>query len=93
MMSALGAMRAIRIAGLAVGLDVSLIAHDDVFPYLSPENLVPAVTTTQSPIRAAGERIGEMALRLLQGEPPEALQEVWPVEFLVRASTGPCLTP
>jgi LacI family transcriptional regulator len=89
MMSALGAMRAIRIAGLALGDDVSLIAHDDVFPYLSPDNLVPALTTTQSPIRTAGERIGDMALRLLQGEKPEALQEVWPVDFVVRASTGP----
>ncbi len=89
MMSALGAMRAIRIAGLTVGGDISLVAHDDVFPYLSPENLVPALTTTQSPIRAAGARIGDMALRLLQGEAPEALQEVWPVDFLVRGSTGP----
>ncbi len=89
MMSALGAMRAIRIAGLAVGADVSLIAHDDVFPYLSPDNLVPALTTTQSPIRAAGERIGDMVLRLLQEEAPESLQEVWPVDFLIRGSTGP----
>ena len=75
--------------GLAVGRDVSLIAHDDVFPYLSPDNLVPALTTTQSPIRAAGERIGDMALRLLRREPPEALQEVWPVDFVIRGSTGP----
>ena len=89
MMSALGAMRAIRIAGLTVGEDVSLIAHDDVFPYLSPDNLVPAVTTTQSPIRAAGERIGDMALQLLQGEAVETLQEVWPVDFIIRGSTGP----
>jgi LacI family transcriptional regulator len=89
MMSALGAMRAIRIAGLTVGEGVSLIAHDDVFPYLSPDNLVPSVTTTQSPIRAAGERIGDMALRLLQGEAPETLQEVWPVDFRIRGSTGP----
>ena len=89
MMSALGAMRAIRVAGLAAGADVSLIAHDDVFPYLSPDNLVPALTTTQSPIRAAGERIGEMILRLSQGEKPEALQEVWPVDFILRGSTGP----
>ncbi|MGQ3210882.1 substrate-binding domain-containing protein [Shinella sp.] len=88
MMSALGAMRAIRVAGLRLGHDVSLIAHDDVFPYLSPENLVPSVTTTQSSIRAAGERIGEMTLRLLQGEPPEALQEVWQVDFVMRGSTG-----
>lgn len=89
MMSALGAMRAIRIAGLAVGDDVSLVAHDDVFPYLSPDNLVPPVTTTQSPIRTAGERIGDMVLRLLQGAAPEDLQEVWPVDFRIRGSTGP----
>jgi len=89
MMSALGAMRAIRVAGLSPGTDVAIVAHDDVFPYLSPENLVPAVTTTQSPIRAAGERIGDMAVRLLQGEPPETLQEVWPVELIVRDSTRP----
>ncbi|HSX76867.1 MAG TPA: substrate-binding domain-containing protein, partial [Shinella sp.] len=89
MMSALGAMRAIRIAGLGVGEDVSLIAHDDVFPYLSPDNLVPPVTTTQSPIRAAGARIGDMVLRLLRGEAPEALQEIWPVDFRIRGSTGP----
>jgi LacI family transcriptional regulator len=89
MMSALGAMRAIRNAGLIVGDDVSLIAHDDVFPYLSPDNLIPTLSTTRSPIRDAGARIGDMVLRLLQGEPPETLQEVWPVELVVRGSTGP----
>jgi LacI family transcriptional regulator len=88
-MSALGAMRAVRMAGRVVGHDVSLVAHDDVFPYLSPENLVPSLTTTQSPIRAAGERIGDMVLRLLQGEAPESMQEVWPVDFRIRGSTGP----
>ena len=89
MMSALGAMRAIRVAGLRVGDDISLIAHDDVFPYLSPENLVPPLSTTQSPIRAAGARIGDMVLRLLQGESAETLQEVWPVDLVIRGSTGP----
>src|SRR5690606_35255358 len=52
-MSALGAMRAIRVAGLTVGRDISLIAHGDVFPYRSPENLVPPLSTTRSPIRDA----------------------------------------
>ncbi|MCF3642709.1 substrate-binding domain-containing protein [Rhizobium sp. TRM95111] len=87
MMSALGAMRAVRIAGLSVGRDISLVAHDDVFPYLSPDNLVPTVSTTRSPMRAAGERMADMVLKLLQGTPPEALQEVWPVELVIRRST------
>lgn len=89
MMSALGAMRAIRIAGLTVGRDISLIAHDDVFPYLSPDNLVPTLTTTRSSIRAAGTRIAEMVLDLLQGTPAAQLREVWPVELVMRNSTAP----
>lgn len=88
MMSALGAMRAARVAGLAVGRDLSIIAHDDVFPYLSPENLVPAISTTRSPIREAGARIGDMALRLIAGAAPESLQDVWPVDLVIRQSTG-----
>ncbi|QRM56460.1 substrate-binding domain-containing protein [Sinorhizobium sp. BG8] len=93
MMSALGAMRAIRIAGLTLGDDISLIAHDDVFPYLSPENLVPTVSTTRSPIRDAGDRIGGLVSRLLRGEPADTLQEVWPVELVIRRSTGPAPRP
>ena len=89
MMSGLGAMRAIRVAGLTVGRDVSVIAHDDVFPYLSPENLVPTVSTTRSPIRDAGARIADMAMRLVAGARPETLQEVWPVDLVIRRSTAP----
>lgn len=88
MMSALGAMRAIRIAGLTVGEDISLIAHDDVFPYISPDHLVPTLSTTRSSIRAAGARIGEMVLEMLQGTPAENLREVWPVELVIRNSTA-----
>lgn len=88
MMSALGALRAIRIAGLKAGEDISLIAHDDVFPYISPENLVPTLSTTRSSIRAAGARIAEMLLDLLQGAAPESLREVWPVELVIRRSTA-----
>lgn len=88
MMSALGAMRAIRAAGLTAGEDVSLIAHDDVFAYLSPENLIPTLTTTRSSIRAAGTRIAELLLQRLKGRPAEELREVWPVELVIRRSTG-----
>jgi LacI family transcriptional regulator len=89
MMSALGAMRAVRTAGLAVGVDVSIIAHDDVFPYISPENMVPQISTTQSSMRAAGKRIGQMALQLIANQQTGLFQEVWPVELVVRQSTCP----
>lgn len=89
MMSALGVMRAIRSRGLQLGKDVSLIAHDDVFAYLSADNMVPAITTTRSSMRAAGFRIAELILQLVAGAPPASIHELWPVELVQRASTGP----
>jgi LacI family transcriptional regulator len=89
MMSALGAIRAIRSAGLELGPDISLIAHDDVFPYLSPDNMVPKISTTRSSMRAAGVRVGEMLLQLTSGKQSGFFEEVWPVELVVRETTCP----
>ena len=89
MMTALGVFRAIRLAGLELGKDVSMIAHDDVFPYLNADNMVPSMSTTRSSIRAAGNRVGDLILQLLAGKPPETIHELWPVELVLRESTGP----
>ena len=89
MMTALGVFRAIRAAGLELGRDVSMIAHDDVFPYLNADNMVPSMSTTRSSIRAAGERVGELLLQLLEGKPAGSIHELWPVELVLRESTGP----
>ena len=89
MMMALGAFRAIRAAGLTLGKDVSMIAHDDVFPFLNADRMVPAMSTTRSSIRAAGTRIAELVVELLGGREPESIHELWPVDLIVRASTGP----
>jgi LacI family transcriptional regulator len=89
MMMALGTYRAIRTAGLQVARDVSMIAHDDVFPVLNPERLMPPMSTTRSSIRAAGTRAAELAIDLLAGQSPEAIHELWPVDLVIRGSTGP----
>ncbi len=89
MMLAFGCLRVIRAAGLTLGRDVSLIAHDDVFPFLNADRMVPPLTTLRSPIRAAGTRVAGMIMDLLGGQAPETLQELWPVELVIRASTGP----
>jgi len=89
MMTALGVFRAIRTAGLTLGQDVSMIAHDDVFPYLNADNMVPSMSTTRSSIRAAGTRIAELVLQVLAGKPVEEIHELWPVELVLRESTGP----
>ena len=89
MMMSLGAFRAIRAAGLELGRDVSMIAHDDVFPFLNPDVMVPTMSTTRSSIRAAGTRVAELLHDLLAGCDPAAIHELWPVELIIRASTGP----
>lgn len=89
MMMALGAFRAIRAAGLTLGKDVSMIAHDDVFPFLNADRMVPTMSTTRSSIRAAGNRVAELALEILGGRAPSTIHELWPVELIVRDSTGP----
>ncbi len=89
MMLAFGCVRVIRAAGLTLGRDVSLIAHDDVFPFLNADRMVPPLTTVRSPIRAAGTRVAEMLVDLIAGRPPETVHELWPVELVIRASTGP----
>jgi LacI family transcriptional regulator len=89
MMTALGVFRAIRSVGLELGKDVSMIAHDDVFPYLNADNMVPSMSTTRSSIRAAGARIAELILQLLAGKPAASIHELWPVELVLRESTAP----
>ncbi len=89
MMTALGVFRAIRTAGLELGKDVSMIAHDDVFTYLNADTMVPSMSTTRSSIRSAGTRVGELLTQLLAGKPPGEIGELWPVELVLRQSTGP----
>lgn len=89
MMTGLGVFRAIRSAGLALGRDISMIAHDDVFPYLNADTMVPKMSTTRSSIRAAGARVAELLSQMLAGKQPTDIHELWPVELVLRESTGP----
>lgn len=89
MMMALGAFRALRSAGLELGKDVSMIAHDDVFPFLNADRMVPTMSTTRSSIRSAGTRVAELVVEILGGREPSTIHELWPVDLIVRGSTGP----
>ena len=87
--SASGSSRAIRDRGLTIGVDISLIAHDDGIGSIRPESQHPPLTTTHSSIRAAGSRVAEFAADLVRGVPPESRQEIWPVDLIFRDSTRP----
>lgn len=90
---ALGAVRAMNNAGLKLGEDISLIAHDDVLPMLRPENFRVPLTTTRSSLRAAGSRVAKRLISGLQGLDALPQQELWEAELIVRASTGPAPRP
>jgi len=80
-----GAMRAIVETGQRPGVDVAIIGCDNhpLGPYLSPP-----LTTFTAPAQAAGRRMVELLLALLDGRPAESLQEVWSPELILRASHG-----
>lgn len=88
LMQALGAVRAIGDMGYSIPDDVSLVSHDDVFPFLRPEGFATPLTTTCSPIRSAGARIAErLAARIAETE-TGPVGEIWPVDLIVRGSVA-----
>jgi LacI family transcriptional regulator len=90
---ALGAIRAVNQAGLKLGEDISLIAHDDVLPLLKPENFSVPLTTTRSSLRAAGARIAQRLIGTVKQTAAFPEQELWKAELIVRGSTGPAPKP
>jgi LacI family transcriptional regulator len=83
---AIGALRALRDAGLQVPEDLALVGFDDL-----PEDLVvdPFLTVAAQPAYEMGRRATELLLARLSGEAPEAYQEiVLPTEIIVRQSSG-----
>lgn len=82
----LGVFRAARDLGLEIPRDLSIISHDDVFRWLTPENFSVPLTTTRSSIRAAGERVAQRLVARIEGSEREPVGEIWPVDLVVRAS-------
>lgn len=84
----LGVFRAARDLGLRIPQDVSVISHDDVFPWLKPESFSVPLTVTRSSIRSAGSRVAERLAARIAGVEAGAAGELWPVDLVVRASIG-----
>lgn len=86
-LEAIGALRAIRTAGLTAGRDISVIGHDDL-----PEASLtePPLATLKQPHAAVGIRLAEIIAALIAGKDPQSFQEVWQPELIVRASIGAC---
>jgi LacI family transcriptional regulator len=86
---AAGVQRVAKAKGLVIGRDISLIAHDDRVHGFRAENFDPPLTATQSSIGDAGRRIVELLIARIKDPAAPLPKEVWPVDLVLRASTGP----
>jgi len=86
--SAIGAIRALREAGLQVPEDVSVVGFDDI---QSAGFQIPPLTTVRQPLRRMGEVAADTLLRRISSPEPDAPPKILKVEpgLVVRDSTGP----
>jgi DNA-binding LacI/PurR family transcriptional regulator len=85
--AAIGAMRALRDAGLRVPEDVSVVGFDDI---LSAAYATPSLTTVRQPLTEMGKRGAQILLERIADREKEFPGEVvMNPELVVRESTGP----
>jgi LacI family transcriptional regulator len=82
---AIGAMRAIKDAGLAVGRDISVVGHDNISASAFTD---PALTTMELSFGDVGARLADMLIALIGGAKPDDFAEILPVLPIERASSG-----
>jgi DNA-binding LacI/PurR family transcriptional regulator len=83
-MTAAGALRSVREAGLRVPEDISVMGYDDL-PWT--EMTSPALTTVHQPQTRQGQAVMEAVISRIEGDPPR--QVVLEPRLVVRESTGP----
>jgi LacI family transcriptional regulator len=85
--AALGAIRALKDAGLSVPGDVSVVGFDDI---QSAAFSTPSLTTVRQPLFEMGQRAAQILLeRIADKEKPFPAEVVMAPELIVRESTGP----
>lgn len=84
-MMAIGAMKAIKEAGLRVPDDVAVVGFDDL-PLSSV--VEPALTTVRQPIERMGTMSAEVLISLIEQETESPQHLVLPTQLVVRSSCG-----
>jgi len=88
--AAVGAMAAVRGAGLTIPADVSIIGFHDI-PQAA--YLEPALTTVQMPLAELGSRSVDMLLAMIGGAPGADITVASPPELILRGSCAPPAAP
>jgi LacI family transcriptional regulator len=83
--SAIGAIRALREAGLRVPEDVSVVGFDDI---RDAAYHVPSLTTVRQPLRKMGEIAAQTLVDRIEGRTTSARQIAIEPELVIRESTG-----
>jgi LacI family transcriptional regulator len=85
--AAVGAIRALKDAGLAVPGDISVVGFDDI---QSAAYSTPSLTTVRQPLLEMGKRGAQILLERIANNKTEQPSEiVMAPELVIRESTGP----
>ena len=83
--AAVGAIRALKDAGLRVPQDIAIVGYDDT-PFAS--TVQPPLTTVRLPVYDMAATATRMLVELVEGREPAPRQVVMPVTLIVRESCG-----
>lgn len=83
-----GVYRALGERGLKVGVDMSVVCHDDGVRGCSAADFVPPLTATATSIRSAGEQLALILIDLIEQNAPEPVREILPFELVLRDSVA-----
>jgi len=81
---ALGAIEALKKAGLQCPKDISIVSFNDFF---FSKHTSPALSTVQIPFRKLGREVARNIVRLIEGE--TVSEKILKGEFIIRGSTSP----
>lgn len=81
---AMGAIRALHIAGLHVPEDVAVVGFDDI---TMAADFNPALTTVRQPSKQVGQMAAQLLFKLISGGPVAEKEVVLPAELIIRQSS------
>ncbi|WP_374585099.1 substrate-binding domain-containing protein [Pseudoduganella sp.] len=84
-LAGVGAVRALLDAAVAIGRDISLIVWGSMADTLAD---IDVTTIDQPNARAAGAKMADMLLALIDGKPANSLQELWQPVLTAGATVG-----